>query len=261
MADQYTCQCYKRDQKYIFHWVTHVATDIIKRNPSEEPLLAHISEAVSSSALKLLSQLIARYNRPVPSIIFHLFESTIAARKSTHRFFVRLNDQNPDPVVEESNDSHRWWIDCLAEAFNVLGGEAWKSRKRDCIDTSVEDEQHSIFSNRFSILYLDDLVNDFTRGHTGDSEVNYFCESNESRVAKRKSSRKEKKNEHRRRLQNTSNIQSTLFSSSLHEESLNGFRIIKDNPNIDFDCSIAVQKLAYSRKSSRFNSSAGISQL
>lgn len=63
-----------------------------------------------------------------------------------------------DPDIEKSNASHKYFIDALTKAFNVLGGDEWLSCQKAESDEEEEDVEKVVFANKFSALRLGDAA-------------------------------------------------------------------------------------------------------
>ena len=90
MADQNTYLRYKRYQKLLVYWITHTSNRIIKSFPSDAPTAANTTGEVSLSTLISLSGLIAKHINPIPTTIYRLFQSIIAAREQTYAVFQQI---------------------------------------------------------------------------------------------------------------------------------------------------------------------------
>lgn len=156
MAYMNTYLQYKRDQKLLVYWIIHASNSIIKSFPSHAPAVEDTTGELRLSTLISLSALIAKHISPIPTTIYRLLQSIISSREGTHALFQRIVANNPDPDIEKSNISHKYWIDGLTEAFKALGGEVWVSRQKGQTEgADEEDEDEVIFSNHFSVLSLD----------------------------------------------------------------------------------------------------------
>jgi hypothetical protein len=156
MADKNSYLRYKQDTRHLLYWMIHTSNSIIESSspiPDAAPTTVNTTGKITVSALVPLSKLIAKRTNPIPSIIYRLFQSVIAARAATHTLFQQIVAKKPDPEIEKSNVSHKRFIDALTEAFNVLGGEGWVERQKDernNIDDDNVDEV--VFANKFSAL-------------------------------------------------------------------------------------------------------------
>ncbi|OQD62969.1 hypothetical protein PENPOL_c010G03999 [Penicillium polonicum] len=155
MPDRATYLSYKQDQKLLVYWITRACKDIINTSPSEAPVVPVSTGKVSLATPKALSQLIARHNKRIPTIIYHLFWSIIESRQERHRLFLRVAASNPVPSIQKSNDTHSHWINGLIDVFNILGGDSWLLLKNLKSDTRDEDKEEAIFSSKLSLLSLD----------------------------------------------------------------------------------------------------------
>lgn len=157
MADQNTYLRYKRDQKLLVYWIIHTSNSIIKSFPSDALTAVNTTGEVRLSTLVSLCGLIAKHIKPIPTTIYRLFQSIIEARKETHGLFQQIVANNPDPDIEKSNISHKYWIDGLTEPFKALGGDSWISKQNgETEGADEEDGDEVIFANKFSVLSLDE---------------------------------------------------------------------------------------------------------
>lgn len=111
-------------------------------------------------------------DRCCPPVIYRLFRSVISARKATYLLFRQMAAQSTNPEMESSNASHKYFIDTLTTAFQVLGGEEWLSkRESEKPDGPAQDDdiEGAIFSNKFSAFSLNDPLDvtcdEFGHGH------------------------------------------------------------------------------------------------
>ncbi len=161
MADQNSYLRYKRDTRLLLYWMIHTSNSIVESSspiPDAAPITVNTTGEITVSAVVPISKLIAKHINSIPSIIYRLFQSVIAARTATHTLFEQIVAKKPDPEIEKSNVSHKRFIDALTEAFNVLGGEAWAERQKDERDNvGDEDVDEVVFANKFSALGIDGL--------------------------------------------------------------------------------------------------------
>jgi hypothetical protein len=129
---------------------------ILPTNADTALAKANTTGKITVSALVAISKLVAKHISPIPSTIYPLFQSVIAARKATYELFQQIAAKQPDPEIQRSNASHKVFIDALTEAFEALGGEVWASKQKP--GTAIPDEEdvdEVIFTNQFSALGLD----------------------------------------------------------------------------------------------------------
>lgn len=94
--------------------------------------------------------------KPIPSLIYCIFQSVIDARRSTHSVFQQLGATKSDPEIEKSNASYLHFIEILKQAFAALGGNSLSTKQNtDNEDWEEEDVKDVIFSNKFSSLDID----------------------------------------------------------------------------------------------------------
>ncbi|KAJ9157538.1 hypothetical protein NKR23_g212 [Pleurostoma richardsiae] len=101
MATHNSYPAYKRDTQHLLYWMTTV------------------------SGFVTMSEAIVKHINPVPSLIYRLFQSVIQDRSAAHAVFQQIAKANPDPEIEKSNASHKFFIDTLTKAFEILGGKTW----------------------------------------------------------------------------------------------------------------------------------------
>jgi hypothetical protein len=249
MADQNTYLKYKRDQRHLVYWITHTSAHIIKQHPSESPAVANTTGVVSLAALQSLSGLIAKHLDQIPTTIFRLFESIIDARKATHNLFLKITGSNPDPDIQNSNESHKYWINGLTEAFNTLGGETWQSEKRGESDAPDEDVDQVIFTTAFSTLSLDSNTKEGRQdvdGDDGDDEDADIAEQATATAtgrSKQKPTKKRKKHGRGRKPRAKGKTVDTASSPDLQEVPLESYRVIEDEAGIVTDYLMAVYSL------------------
>lgn len=91
MADHKTYLAYKRDTIYLLYWMTHAYNEIVKSSSSgggDGPLTLNTTDQVTVSGMVAISELIAKHISPIPSTVYKIFESCIAARKVRTKNFL-----------------------------------------------------------------------------------------------------------------------------------------------------------------------------
>lgn len=162
MADRNSYLAYKRDTRHLLYWMIHAYNIIVKSSPpllisGDSPAAVNTTGQIKVSAFVPVSKLIAEHIKSVPSVIYRLFRSVIAARSSAHAVFQQVVANKPDPEIEKSNVSHKCFIDALTDAFKVLGGDEWASKQKlETEDINEEEIEQIIFANKFSTLGLDE---------------------------------------------------------------------------------------------------------
>lgn len=247
MADQNSYLRYKRDTRHLLYWMIHASNSIIKSSSSlpisdAAPITVNTTGQITASALVPLSKLIAKHISPIPSTIYRLFQSVIEARTATHTLFQQIVAKKPDPEIERSNVSHKRFIDTLTEAFEVLGGKAWASKqKSETVISDEEDVDEVIFTNKFSVLGLDEPndgeeVDDAVEG--GSDEGSLGASAKQPR---KKTSGKGKKGKRGKRARGKP--KSAVKEASLDEVPLESYRIIEDESGLVTDYLMAVYSL------------------
>ncbi|GAB0135702.1 hypothetical protein EsDP_00004029 [Epichloe bromicola] len=136
---------------------------------------------IDSSGFVPAAELIAKHMKSIPCEILRLLKSVIELRISHYAEFQRLVSTNPNFEMEESNKSHKHFIDVLSRTFQILGGEDGLKKekkaevKADKKELSNEDFQ-ATFSNLFEHLDLQsvqdsDEESDDTSLCCGDGEI------------------------------------------------------------------------------------------
>lgn len=158
-----TYLAYKRDTNLLLYWVIRTSNQVINsKNRDHDPSVKiNTSGQTTVSGLLSMAKLIARSvsGSAVPPTVYRLFQAVIKARTTSWQAFQQIESKRPDPDIEKSNLTHRFFIDTLQEAFEVLGGKQWESSQdgqRPATRNDAEDEiEQSLFSNRFSELDID----------------------------------------------------------------------------------------------------------
>ena len=81
----------------------------------------------------------------------------IEARSTTYTIYQEIAATNPESDLERSNASHKHFLDCLTEAFEALGGNAWMSSQQaeEMAAQGTNDVEEILFDNKFASLGLD----------------------------------------------------------------------------------------------------------
>jgi hypothetical protein len=247
MADQNSYIRYKRDTRHLIYWMIHASNSIIESSsplpiPDAVPTTVNTTGEITVSTLVLISKLIAKHINPIPSTIYRLFQSVIAARTATHTLFQQIVAEKPDPETERSNVSHKRFIDALTEAFEALGGEAWASKQKSEAETpDEEDVDEVIFANKFSALGLDapkdgEEAEDTVGGGSDEPSI-----GTSPVRPKKNSTRKVKKGKRGKRAKRKP--KPSVKEPSLDEVPLESYRIIDDESGIITDYLMAVFSL------------------
>lgn len=194
------------------------------------------------STLVSISKLIAKHINPIPSTIYTLFQSVIAARTAFHSLFEQSVSNQPDPEIERSNVSHKRFIDALTEAFIELGGETWAStQKSEATKPDEENVEEVIFSNAFSALDL--------TGHSAGEVLDDSDEAGSNGSSKHESSLRQKKKSTRKRKKGKrgkktkGKARAAVKEPSLDKVPLESYRIIDEDTGLVTDYLMAVYSL------------------
>ncbi|KAJ5912671.1 hypothetical protein N7504_001554 [Penicillium tannophilum] len=149
---------YHTEQTEVFHWIVKTASNLLEDSPSSavKAILERRTPKPTCFEVQTLAAFIGQHLKPVPDKILMLFERVINDRTKTCRDYQQTTSKSTDPIVKYHNDMHRRWVVGLTIAFNSFGGRAWRARAISSI--TKKDRQQLIFSNRFSVLAIDDTV-------------------------------------------------------------------------------------------------------
>lgn len=160
MASPNAYAAYKRDNRYLLHWMINTSNSIIKRLSSQGSF-NDISLSINSmgettvAELVIMSKMIASHVSPIPTIVYRLLKSVIKARVAAYTFFVETAAENQEPEVEEQNASHKYFIDALEEILRNLGGENWSETKAQAHENNCTSIEQVAPTNKFTALQLD----------------------------------------------------------------------------------------------------------
>ncbi|KAI1162817.1 hypothetical protein F5B18DRAFT_622278 [Nemania serpens] len=243
---------YKRDTSRLIFWIVKASNAIIASAaalPDDVPQTPNTDGQITVSSLVSLSKLIAKHINPIPSAVLALFESAIQARRATYQAFQQLVANKSDPEIERSNVSHKHFIDCLVEAFEVLGGGAW-AEQRKLGDPSPDDDadfEQALFANKFSALSIDgDVVpEDEGAGDDGSDLEPQQSQASQRRQQQKKSSGKGKKGKQGKNANKKKKKQHlpAAKTQSLDDVPVESYRIIQDEEGITTDYLMAVYAL------------------
>lgn len=237
---------YKKDTRYLVYWLIDTSNRLIKSSAAEKdetPKGLNTSGQVTVSGLLSISELIAQYSEPVPSFIYRLFLSIIAARSTVYSAFQQLLGSKSDPEVQRNNASHKHFIDTLTKAFNILGGEAWKSGGNAGAQEPGQEEldlDQIIFGNRFSALNIEDQEG-YSSAEDDGFKVSEQASAPQKAVAKKSSARgkkgkKSKKVKKSKKGKATANVK----EASLDDVPLESIKIIESPGALVTDYLMAV---------------------
>jgi len=105
-----------------------------------------------------MAEIIANHVQPVHPSVFRLFETVIIARTNVYHDFQRLAAF--DPRIREGNCTHKFFIDTLSKAYEILGGDRLTTFRTDAKDEATESTWEMVSENRFAVLALGDEEDD-----------------------------------------------------------------------------------------------------
>ncbi|KAH7394764.1 hypothetical protein BKA66DRAFT_509561 [Pyrenochaeta sp. MPI-SDFR-AT-0127] len=184
-----------------------------------------------------MSKLIAKHLQPIPSGIFSLFQSVIKARSVTYDAFQQIVNEKPDPEIERSNATHKYFIEALTEAFNALGGSSLSPQAGS---TGAEGEHDgelnkSICENQFSALGISGDSDD-----SDETDVPSDTGSTPRAKAQRKNAKGKRKKGKRAKKSKKKLLPKATPEASLAEVPIESYRIIEDSDGLVSEYLLAV---------------------
>lgn len=157
-----TYLAYKRDTNLLLYWVIRTSNQVIdsKNNEHDPSFKMNTSGQTTVSGFLSMAKLIAGSisGSLVPAVVYRLFQAVIKARTTTWQAFQHIGLKRPDPDIEKSNLTHKFFIDALQQAFEVLGGKQWESsqdgQRADTAEDAEDEIKQALFSNKFSKLVV-----------------------------------------------------------------------------------------------------------
>lgn len=230
---------YKRDTRLLLYWIIKTSNAIIKnlKNSGHDVALEiNVTGQVTVSDLVPMSELIAKYHPNVPSTIYHLFQSVIELRSIYYSQFQQLAAASPSEELERNNSTHKYFIDTLTSAFEVLGGENWLSKEREkraSNDGEGESEANTFaFANKFSVL---DLESDPENGDALDANSEESGKES-SPLQKKRKLRKSKKRVKGKKAQR--DCRSSQPDDRAPDVTLESYRIIEDDDMTEYSMAV-----------------------
>lgn len=162
---------YKKDTSKLLYWVINTSNGIHRSDPNvaeSTSVTINTTGQTTVSDIVNMAKLIAIHLNPVPTSIFKLFQDVIRARSTMYATFQQFVKHTPDPEIERSNATHKYFIEALTEAFNALGGGSWDSSKG--VGTEHHEADDQMFQNFFSALSINGSNND--EGESSSEEEN-----------------------------------------------------------------------------------------
>lgn len=157
-----TYLAYKRDTNLLLYWVIRTSNQVINsKNLEHDPSIkTNKSGETTVSGLLSMAELIAGSITLVPAAVYRLFQAVIKARTTTWQAFQQIESKKQDPDIEKRNSTHKFFIDALQQAFEVLGGKQWEAsqdgQRVDTRDDTEAEIKQALFSNKFSKLDINE---------------------------------------------------------------------------------------------------------
>ncbi|CAD0082371.1 unnamed protein product [Aureobasidium vineae] len=202
MSDHNTYLACNGQTRYILWWLCHTSNAILQSMPqgqnNDSEVVVNTTGQVTSKELVSMARMVASRlsQQQIPSTIFRLFQSVISARSSSHAAYVEMASNYENEDMEESNRTHKHFIDRLLEAFEVLGGSEWiSSTENGTVEPqSYEEIEEVVFSNAFSALKIHHCTDDLSDDETGSETSPTAKHPRKTRKTKRKQQSRQKKN-------------------------------------------------------------------
>lgn len=228
---------YKQDTRLLLYWLIKTSNGIIKSLDASEndvSLELNVTGQVSVSDLVPMSALIAKHHVDIPSAIFGLFQSVIELRSIYYSQFQQLASVSPSEELERNNSTHKYFIDTLTKAFEILGGEAWLSKEREKQAKSDEEETGSnafTTTNKFSVLDLDsDSDSDDAHGDANNKGSDKEASSSAApQQQRRRQTGRGRRKKGKGKKSQRGRKSSRADGQTLDEVPLESYRIIEDN--------------------------------
>ncbi|KKP04156.1 hypothetical protein THAR02_03748 [Trichoderma harzianum] len=159
---------YKQDTQRLLFWIIHASNTILQSSAAAEPGIVepqnrqNVTGQVTVKELVAMAKTISKHAVRVPGAIYRKLQSATSARTAMHQAFQQLAalSSKPDPEMEQSNVTHKYFIDALNEIFDIFGGPAWlqeqqRGSKEAEFDAELDAEvEKANFSNKFATLSL-----------------------------------------------------------------------------------------------------------
>ncbi|KAL7942815.1 hypothetical protein V8C42DRAFT_359831 [Trichoderma barbatum] len=266
IVSQNTYRQYKQDTQQLLFWIIHAFNTILQsstgaeQDSDEHQSRQNVTGQVTVRELLNMARTISKHAIRVPGAIYRKLQSVTRARTAAHEAFQLIAASNPgsDPGMEESNASHKHFIDALHEVFEVLGGPAWARQQHDNTQSQAtgadSDEEAELdadvekanFSNKFAALDLRDSAHGgpdtATVDSSGDEESDVEPESaaaGHQRRQTRPGRGKKKKKKGGKRAKKSKQVAKSA-PLTLDEVPLESYCIIEDKDGIITDYLLAV---------------------
>ncbi|KAL6876635.1 hypothetical protein J3F83DRAFT_726527 [Trichoderma novae-zelandiae] len=184
IVPQNTYRAYKRDTQRLLFWLIHAFNTILRSSTvaevgsDEQEKRQNVTGQVTVKEFVDMARTISKHGIRVPGAVYRKLQSVTRARETVYQAFQQLATLNPkpDPEMEESNKTHKFFIDALHEVFELLGGPAWEREQQDetrskatradgaeeaDLDAELDaDVEKASFSNKFAALSLGNSAHD-----------------------------------------------------------------------------------------------------
>ncbi|KAH6603867.1 hypothetical protein Trco_007313 [Trichoderma cornu-damae] len=272
IVPQNTYRTYKRDTQQLLFWIIHAFNTILQSPAAAVPggdahqNRQNVTGQVTVKELVAMAKTISKHPTRVPGAVYRKLQSVTRARTAVYQAFQQLAALNPRPdlEMEESNATHKYFIDALHEVFEVLGGPAWareqqgetrsqatraEGGKEAQLDAELDAEvEKASFSNKFAALGLGNSADGEPDAAAADSSGGEEESNVEPRSAvaghQRRQSRPGRgKKRGGKRAKKSKQAANKPAHLTLDEVPLESYRIIEDADGIVTDYLLAVYAL------------------
>ncbi|KAL7955682.1 hypothetical protein V8C34DRAFT_290742 [Trichoderma compactum] len=260
-APQNTYREYKQDTQRLLFWIIHASNTILQSSAAAEPGTVepqshqNVTGQVTVKELVSMAKVISKHTVRIPGAIYRKLQSVTHARMAMYQAFQQLAalSPKPDPEMEQSNVTHKYFIDALNEVFEIFGGPAWvKEQQRGSKEAEFDAEldaevEKANFSNKFAALGLgssaqgepDTVAVDSSGDEESDEEPKSAAPGQQRRQARPGRGKKKKGGKRAKKSKQTPKP----APQTLDQVPLESYRIIENASGIVTDYLLAVYSL------------------
>ncbi|KAK4167920.1 hypothetical protein QBC43DRAFT_361571 [Cladorrhinum sp. PSN259] len=213
---------YKRDTNYLVRWIVQVSNKLLTTaQPDAGDITVNTTGGITVSSI-------------------------ISARTSTHTHFERMAAELLDLEIQESNAKHKYFIDTLVRAFEILGGkekEAGDKASKQETTTESEDLDELLFVNKFSALAVHHNADVSDSESDGEPQQTQFSPAAAAAQRRRPGKGKKGKKGGMQQQKKKTQAAQPVSQPNLDHVPLESFRIIQDSSGITSDYLMAVYAL------------------
>ncbi|KAL7817299.1 hypothetical protein V8C26DRAFT_398638 [Trichoderma gracile] len=272
IVPQNTYRTYKRDTQQLLFWIIHAFNSTLQSTAAAEASSEEIqgrqnvTGQVTVKELVAMARTISEHAIRIPGAIYRKLQSVTHARSVMHQAFQQLAALNPkpDPEMEQSNTTHKYFIDALTEVFELFGGPAWEKKQQDQsrsqaarpdgsrevdLDAELDAEVESArFTNKFAALDLDSSAHEGLNASAVDSSGDEESDEEPKPAAAGQQRRQARPGRGKKKKKGGKRVKKSKQAAkpapqTLDEVPLESYRIIEDADGIVTDYLLAVYAL------------------